>query len=426
MTALAAASASPVSGQDISGIQSAYGRGFNVAVRERAHPEWDPLTLHLGGIIIEPQLAVTTLYTDNEKDVPKEAQSDLVTSVEPTIVLSSAWSRNLVSGGGWYARSQNAEITADSSNEYGANLLGRLDIDRDLALAARVEGDHLADPSSDPDAPVDRTERPMYDKELAQVTLTDNLSRVQLQGVVNYLSQDYESVSTTHAAVANQSVRNSEYASLVGEATYALSPEAAVFVGGLVDNTARPPAGNLNQASNGYTLSGGVNFDLSHLARGEVQLGYYHERYEVGGVKPDAGLDVKLDLQYFPTQLTTVSFRVARSALTADIFKASGVVQDANAADSPGGSAVSGSITVDHELLRNVVLSANVASGAADYAEIDRHDRIVTTGVGATYLMNRHVGLELRYSYRDYHSSGADARRSYDDDRLWLTTRLSY
>ena len=417
-----------VSAQDLTSIQPApeYSRGFNVAVRERPHPEWAPIGVHAGSFLLQPEVYGGVTLTDNEQDLSSGGKSDVIFSVDPRLNFSSDWSRHGLAGGVWYRRNQNTRVTSDSSNEYGLNTRGKLDISGDLILVGRVEVSHFADPSSDPDAPVNRSRRAMYDRDLGQVTLTKNLPRLQLQGVLNYLNMDYDSVPLVGGGVADLSARNSRYENAVGKVTYSISPELGFFVGALADKTTRPRVGAFNQNSSGFTLGGGADFDLSRLARGEVQIGYYRESYDQTGLSSDAGLNVQADIQYFPTQLTTMNFSLSRTALTNARNTAAALTQNNNVAGAPGGSALSGGVTVDHELLRNLILSGSVAASKSDYTGIDRRDRSLAATAGATYLMNRHIGLDLSYQHLSFDSSGLNARRSYDENRLWLNMRFSY
>jgi hypothetical protein len=56
-------------------------------------------------------------------------------------------------------------------------------------------------------------------------------------------------------------------------------------------------------------------------------------------------------------------------------------------------------VTLDHELLRNLLLQAAVSVSDDDYQDVDRSDTYVQAGFGAKYLMNRYIHLDLRYNY---------------------------
>ena len=190
-------------------------------------------------------------------------------------------------------------------------------------------------------------------------------------------------------------------------------------MGGLYDQSFRPQFDNVKQDADGVNLAGGVNFDLTRLARGEIAVGYLYQEYDTPGTPADSGVAFSANLQYFPPPLTPIRLSADRSSAPASV------------AGSPGGISLDGSISVDHELLRNLVLSAGAQAGQTDYRNFrinnafsNRTDRSYGGSLGATYLMNRLVSLEAQYAYVDYRSTDA-LRRSYTDNRLSLTLRLT-
>ena len=117
-------------------------------------------------------------------------------------------------------------------------------------------------------------------------------------------------------------------------------------------------------------------------------------------------------IEYFPTQLTTV---------TGDLQR---LVQDSASLDgSPGYFANIISVRVDHELLRNFIVSATARGEYDDYKVINREDKIGEFGVGGRYLFTREVGVQADFSYVKRDSSGA-FNVSLDDARFLLTAIL--
>ncbi len=177
----------------------------------------------------------------------------------------------------------------------------------------------------------------------------------------------------------------------------------------------------MTRTRRGFNLAGGVNFDLTRLARGELAFGYLEQSYSTPDTPSDSGFAFSANLQYFPTELTTVSISGSRQAAPSSV------------SGSPGGISLSGSVTVDHELLRNLILSAGGTAGQVQYRNfivsgtdvaVNRTDVGYGGTAGATYLLNRLVSLDLTYNYTSYTSNDA-LRRSYSANRLALTLRLT-
>ena len=66
-------------------------------------------------------------------------------------------------------------------------------------------------------------------------------------------------------------------------------------------------------------------------------------------------------------------------------------------------------LRVDHELLRNLILSLEWTTVDEDFDGIDRKDEIDTVDFSARYLMNRRAELVLAYSHRDRDSNPVTA-----------------
>jgi hypothetical protein len=114
------------------------------------------------------------------------------------------------------------------------------------------------------------------------------------------------------------------------------------------------------------------------------------------------------------TQLTTLSFNANRNA--AD--------QGATTNDPYIESRVGAG--VDHELLRNLILSAGIQRGTRDYKTIDRSDDFTYAALGARYILNRRVALSANYRHDAVDSSGVNRYRNYDVNTfsLGLSLRL--
>lgn len=81
-------------------------------------------------------------------------------------------------------------------------------------------------------------------------------------------------------------------------------------------------------------------------------------------------------------------------------------------------------MTVDHELRRNVVLSAGVSLGEDDYGDIDRVDERFGVSAGVTYFMNRNVGVRGSWNYTEQDSSGAAGNQDYERNTFGISLVL--
>jgi hypothetical protein len=161
-------------------------------------------------------------------------------------------------------------------------------------------------------------------------------------------------------------------------------------------------------SSEGTTLLAGVNMNFTDLLVGEITAGRFTRDYD-GGASAD-GLAVLANLEWYPTGLTTVTFNARQNA--EDVV---GATTATPFTESQYG------VRVDHELLRNVILTAGAQAGRREYEDpIDREDEVVSAEVGADYIMNRRIALRARYTFDDVQSSGADRYRDFEVNAFTL------
>ncbi len=139
--------------------------------------------------------------------------------------------------------------------------------------------------------------------------------------------------------------------------------------------------------------------------RGEVAVGHFERDYDAG-LSTD-GIAASANVEWYITRLTTLSFHARRNS--EDVVGATSAV--------PYVETVYGG-RVDHELLRNFILTGAAQFGQRDYEVIDRDDEFMSAELGADYLMNRRVVLFGRYVYDDVESDGVNAYRDYEENRF--------
>ena len=151
--------------------------------------------------------------------------------------------------------------------------------------------------------------------------------------------------------------------------------------------------------SEGYLMEVGTDFDVTAVLFGDVAIGYRLQDYDDPSFDTIGDVAGRASLTWNPTGLTTVSALITR-----------GEVIETRQIGSAAIFETAGRVTVDHELLRNLLLQAAVYVSDDDYQDIDRSDTYVRAGFGAKYLMNRYIQLDLGYNYLSLGSNaqGAD------------------
>ena len=133
------------------------------------------------------------------------------------------------------------------------------------------------------------------------------------------------------------------------------------------------------------------------MLRGDVGVGWLKQNFDGTAFGDIDGYSLHGKLEWFPTQLTTVTALGERS------------IEDSGLVGSAGSLRTDASVQVDHELLRNLIVTGVLDSERSKFVGVDRLDKRFTIGASATYLMNRGVGVTFGYSRLDQDSSGVNA-----------------
>jgi hypothetical protein len=156
-----------------------------------------------------------------------------------------------------------------------------------------------------------------------------------------------------------------------------------------------------------------VDFEITALIRGNIGVGYRRQTFSDPSAKALSGWSSDATLEWFPTQLTTVTGTVTRT------------IQDSAVFGAPASLSTNANLRVDHELLRNVILSAQTGYGEDKYTGIVREDHRKSASLGGTYLINRNLGASLTYNYSEQKTvrgTGID----FKDNRVMAALTFQY
>ena len=395
-----------------------FARDRNVSVSQRARPGYDALPISMGGFTGLPKLDAGVESNDNVYASAATKHADTVFTVNPEFDLNSRWSRNALQA---YVRTASriyTKFTNEDSTDWQLGGAGRLDVGSYGAIMAGGDTGYFTEPRTSPNNTFQTAHPVQYANSNAYLSGVQEFNRVRVTGRYDYAYFDYRNATApgTGARVLEDD-RDHYTSTLSGKLEYALSPATAMFVDGAYNEhhyRLQPPAVGVNKNSTGNTFNVGVSFDLTHVARGEVEVGYLNQSYSATKVHASGGLSTKALVEWFPTQLTTVTFTGSRA------------VQDSAAIGSPSYIAGSAGVQADHELLRNVILTGRLGTEKDDYTGTDRHDSNLSGSLGVRYLLNRVVGVTFGYQYLDQSSTGANKGPKYIDNRITATTSLQF
>lgn len=370
-----------------------------ISVRDRERPELDPLGAHLGAFTLNASIDFEVTSTDNLFASPSGGElDDVIYTVAPRARLASDWSRHSLALEAGAAFRSHEDFSNEDVDTHYFRGVGRLDVGADTDINASARIAHEFTPRTDPDSPF--VGSPVeYDRRDASIGVSHRFARFGVRADASSTERDYDGAA---------SVRDYDQTGIRGRVDIDLSPRIGLFVQAAADERDydNSPASN----SEGQSALVGATIDTD-LMRGEVSVGQFERDYD--GFGSIDGLAVAGRLEWNVTPLTTVTFDARRSG-DDDVGLASGfpyVVTEYGA-------------RVDHELLRNVILTASVRAGEREYEGVARDDEYTSIELGGDYLLNRRVAIRARYQHDDVDSTVPARNFDVDAVTVGLSLRL--
>lgn len=371
---------------------------------------FDPLGIRAGAFLIYPSLRVTGDYDDNVFATKDNETDDFITRLRPEVRAESQWSRHQLTASAFGEFAFFASENDSNYEDFGAGIGGRLDATRDSRTFGNLSFARLNEGRDDPDeAGLDEvTQYWRYD---ARVSHRHNFARFFVQPTLSANRISFESVGNVNNSTRD---RNRYAAGLRGG--FNLSPNINLFAEGNTDLVEYDDSGALDRDSTGWDVRGGAEIDISRLVVGEASIGYSRRTYDDNAFDDAQGIAAAAGITWTPTQLTTVSLDVSSG------IEETTVVFEGEQASGSLRSILA--VGVEHELRRNIILSADANLRRDDFEGTGRTDDTLGAGAGVTYLLNRNLAVDATYNFTT-RSSDADAAE-YDRSifRIGVTARL--
>ena len=389
-TAIAATLAPIATAQD-----NPFQRGRYVDVTTRSQPEFDPQPIRSGAFVITSSIGVSAEYNDNVFVTPVDEEGDTIIRLTPRFQARSDWTVHELAVGGWVNHREYLDFSSENATDYNLFATGRIDVSRDFQVRVGADHGHITE-ARYAAASSNTSEPASFDRSSVYAQAIYRNGRIQLQGTVGTSTEDFDQA-------AQSLIRDNDTNYVDARLSYAISPDVAVFV-----QTRRSDLDYSQGDRDGTqsTVDAGVNFELAAPFRGEIAVGTFKDERDNPIYGDVDGLNVRGNLMWFPSELTTVTFLANRGVFDP------GLASSATAVNTAFG------IRVDHELLRNVLLFGNLRQETNEYegTSIDREDEALSLVVGGAYKMNRNMHLEFQLSTRSQDSSGLNAGPDGDEN----------
>ncbi|MES2497066.1 MAG: outer membrane beta-barrel protein [Pseudomonadota bacterium] len=392
----------------------------DVGVADRGRPAFDALGLRAGSLMIYPSVTGRAEYDDNVLASSAGKRGDRIFYIEPEVRLRSDFSRHAFDVKAYYRRSVHAKLDTEDASEYGVNGRGVIDVTRRTRIRVAGSSEREAENRSNLGSFSGSRNRVKFDRHTGSAGIEQEVGDLILLGKGEVRRIKYLDTVDLLGAPIDLSFRNLKVRTGTGQLTYRLRSGTSAFVRVQTEKRTydlRPgdvgfdPITQTDRSSNGLRAEGGLGLELTSLIYGNIRLGYLKQNYADPLLKDVSGLSYGADILWNVTPLTSFTLTAERA------------VDETSSQTTAGNLRSEFTAGVDHELLRNLILSAQMRYARINPAGLSAKSREVEARFGARYLMNRYMEVRAGYAFEKRSSANTNIRFSSNNIFVSLTVK---
>lgn len=391
------------------------------SVGQRVEPEYAAIGGQIGDFLFFPTLDLQELYNSNVFVTETDKKSDFATFISPALSVASNWNSNalnfLVSD---QTRRYVSQVSENESNVSVATN-GRLDILRNVYLTGALGYQLAHEDRTSPNTVIGQKFPTEYQLASARLGYVHDVGILgfRLDGGVDDYS--YNNNSLASGATVIETDRNRVEYGLTPRVTYEIVPGYHAFIQVPVnvrEYQAKFDQFGLQRSSHGYEFDAGTAFEVTSLVNGELYVGYLEQDYDDARLPAAQGPAFGANLLWNPTTLTSVRLNAARTVEETTLGGVAPLVAVSSFIQSTVGA------SIEHSLLRNVLLTGGMSYTDQNYQGISRDDVIYAANAGGRYLLNQYLSATLTANYQTRQSNVAP--NSYHQETILAGLRLQY
>jgi hypothetical protein len=365
-------------------------RGAGIA--DRARPLYEPVGIRAGSAFIYPRLTAELEGNDNIRASERSRISDLMLRLGPELRLLAEREDAVIEARAYAARTQFLRTGTESRTEYGTTARIQYNPTYNQSLFADAGAERLFQRRTDINS-IDAARRPIaFDRLGAHLGYRLDLPALRFDGNIRATRYDFKDAVSFAGAPLDQDYRDFDRFEVDAKFGVPLDARVAVFFRVAGDRRVydRQPGDrdfrlgiDRDRNSAGYRLEGGLDVAITDILYAEFGAGYLRQNYASASLKDVDGLSASAALLWNPTQLT--SYRLSGERR----------VDETSTVDVAGRLRTEFEASVEHELMRNLIIGAGTRYGRMKFSGIDRRTRDYGGTLTARYLASRLTTFNL-------------------------------
>lgn len=375
-----------------------------LSVSQRPHPEYDALGIRAGSFIVFPTTDLSETYDSNVFATPSGTKSDFYTDIAPNLAVDSNWNNHALGFDAGGDMKRYASQVSENVTDAHASANGRLDMLRNIYFLGGLQYQKLHEDRTSPNSTTGQKNPTQYQVFGGGFGYVHESGRLGFRVDSDANLYSYDNAQTATGTTVAETPRNRIEYEVKPRLQYEIIPGYHAFVqaaGNWRTYQATRDQNGFQRDSSGWEVDAGTAIELTRLISGEVYAGYLKQTYDDSRLKPVSGVGFGANLLWSITQLTSLKFNASRVVQETTVSNTSG----ATVTDSSGDLVSTVGAAVEHELLRNVLLTAGVGYTQDAFQGISRTDNSYSGTAGGRYLINRYLSANLNLTYTKRDSS---------------------
>ncbi len=382
---------------------------------ERVNESYQPKGIELGSFLFLPKIEVDETFSSNVYATEVDTKSDSITTIRPSMKLRSRFKEHELNFSLQAEQYLFATYTSDDRTEIQADLDGRYDFNSNTQASFSTEVYARHEDRGSPDDAHGVAPTPTQGV-LNTLKFKHQRNRYTFQGEFESDRLSFDNVATANGAPVINTDRNRWELTARERASYEMAPGYAAVIE-LSENKhyfdSKLDRAGFDRNSSGYRVETGVGVDISQLIRGDFLLGYFHQEFKDSRLTDPEGLSVRATFNWTPDKLTLVVPSFSRTVSDTTTAQASALVHNA------------ATVTVRHELRRNVVLTGFGSVAYDQLSGVENQNAMTYEVKGkAIYAFTPQLFVGGEIGYKTKASEAALA--SYDQTTVMLRIGVQY
>lgn len=389
-------------------VPQGFDRGRNISVTGKPRPDYTPIGIRTGGVLIFPRVrgaagGTTNAYLTNSNtvDVP-------FFSIEPSVTARTNWARHSLRVDGSMRSREFVGEGRRRERTWNLGTSGLLEFTREFTLNFDMDASQNFENQFSGEVASNVAAVSRFRRDYVLMQGTYQAGRARAFVIADVADFRFRPVPLTTGGFRDQSDRDRNVRRVIGQVEYARTPSLSVFgqfsYTGTRFDGGRPGA-LPRRDSNMVRAMGGANIDIAGRARGTLGIGYSIRDYTAPIYETIRGISGEAQLELFPTELFTITAGAQRS------------IEDSAFGNRSAFFDTRFSLRGDYEVMNNLILTGSGEFSRQDFIEGDFGSSVFRAGTSARYLVSRRLTLDASLSYSRRQDAGSSALNNASEAR---------